>query len=149
MARVTHAIVVGNKLVNYKKKMQVAVLVHLSERRPVWFQVILFLAWKKKMSGCCTALAQALGRCLASCAPWCRGRSSEEAPAPTTTNEKTSPHPDHTSKEEREHRHELERRDREADTKNATAADGVSPFYAQMQRELAASLENLDAAGRT
>ena len=97
------------------------------------------------MSGCVTAVAHVFARCLTSCFSCCRvPRSAHEeaAAAPTKRDLKSSPQPEQRSKEQQEKMELRETEQQESADKN------ISAVFAQMQRDLAASLENLDAAGR-
>ena len=139
------------------KEVQVAVLVRLSELRPVGCKVG-FLHETRRMAGCATALVNVVGRCLASCLSCSRGRrvcsytSSEEAPTANDIDQERRPHQPEQTSEQQKRLQEVELQERNEDQAStpSSAADivDVSKLFKQMERELAASLENLDAVGR-
>ena len=98
------------------------------------------------MSGCASALASVFGRCASMCLSCCRGRRGQEAPTETgrSTDGKGSNQDDQTRREQPENP-EVELKET---GKDANFPDSVSRLYSQMQKELAASLENLTEAGR-
>ena len=95
----------------------------------------------------CASLARVFGRCLASCVSCCRGRRSDDDETQTKSEMKSSPKADKTSMENRQEV-AIELPQAGAGEEHATATDDVAHSFSQMERELAASLENLAAAGR-